>query len=174
MTSLPLHPALVHLPLALAFVLPMVAAAGAWALWTARLRPRAWIAVVALQAILLGGGMVAMNTGEREEGRVERIVPESALEVHEAYAEQFVWATGATLALAALVLVSRRRALAQSLTVATVVGTVIVAAAAIRVGHAGGRLVYEHNAGAAYAPQRGASPANGGAPATRHVPDDDQ
>ena len=97
MTSLPLHPAIVHLPLGLAFILPALAIGFAWAVSRGRVRPRAWTAIVVLQAALLGAGLVAMNTGEREEDRVERIVPESALERHEAYAEQFVWATGATL-----------------------------------------------------------------------------
>lgn len=150
MTSLPLHPALVHLPLGLAFVIPVLAVGFGWALWKERIQPKAWVAIVALQAVLLGAGLLAMNTGEREEDRVERIVPESALEQHEEYAEQFVWASGVTLILAGLVLAPRKRSLTRSLTVATVAGTVIVAAAAVRVGHAGGRLVYVHNAGAAY------------------------
>lgn len=77
-------------------------------------------------------------------------MPKGAISQHEAYAEQFVWATGGTLLLAALVLVSRRPAAARALAMATVVGTILVAASAIRVGHAGGRLVYVHNAGAAY------------------------
>ena len=48
--------------------------------------------------------------------------------------------------------------LARALSVATVVGTLAVAASAVRVGHAGGRLVYEHNAGAAYsAPGHGSA-----------------
>lgn len=154
MTSLPLHPALVHLPLALAFVMPILAIGFAWASWTERIRPRSWIAVVALQAVLLAAGLVAMNTGEREEDRVERIVPEAALEQHEEYASQFVWATGVTLVLAALVLVTPKRTIVRSLTVATVAGSLVVAAAAVRVGDAGGRLVYEHNAGAAYGARR--------------------
>jgi len=65
-------------------------------------------------------------------------------------ADQFVWATSGTLLLAALVLVSRRPAATHALAIATVVGTVLVAASAIRVGQAGGRLVCVHNAGAAY------------------------
>jgi uncharacterized membrane protein len=149
--SVPLHPALVHIPLGLAFVIPALALALAWAVWTGRLGSRAWIAVVALQAALLGAGMIAMNTGEREEGRVESIVPKAALSSHEAAAEQFVWATGITFAAAALVLVFRRPALRGTLTVASVAGTLVVAAAALRVGHAGGQLVYVHNAAAAYA-----------------------
>lgn len=151
MTSLPLHPAIVHLPLGLAFIMPALSVGFAWALWKERSRPRAWAAIVALQAVLLGAGFVAINTGEREEDRVARIVPEVALEQHEEYAEQFVSATGVTLVLAGLVLTSRKRALSRGLTLATVLGTVIVAATAVRVGHAGGGLVYGHNAGAAYA-----------------------
>lgn len=164
MTPLPLHPAIVHLPLGLAFLIPALSIGFAWALWTGRVRPGAWVAIVALQAVLLGAGLVAMNTGEREEARVEVLVPEAAIEQHEAYAEQFVWATGGTLLLATLVLVFRRPAAARALTVVTVAGTLIVAASAIRVGHAGGRLVYEHNAGAAYSATARTGPADQGGP----------
>ncbi len=150
MTSLPLHPAIVHLPLGLAFVIPALAAGFAWAVWRGGLRRRAWLSIVALQAVLLSAGLVAMNTGEREEDRVKRAVPRAAIHQHEEYAEQFVWAAGITLVLAAVVLVSPRPALAKAVTVATVAGTFVVAAAAIRVGHAGGQLVYAHNAAAAY------------------------
>ncbi len=150
MTSLPLHPAIVHLPLGLAFVIPALAVGFAWAMWKGRVRPRAWVSIFALQAVLLGAGVLAMNTGEREEDRVERVVPHTALEQHEEYAEQFVWATGMTLVFAGLVLVFRKPAIGHALMLATVAGTFIVAGAAVRVGHAGGRLVYVHNAGAAY------------------------
>jgi uncharacterized membrane protein len=153
MSSLPLHPAVVHVPLGLAFVMPFLAAGFAWALWSGRVRVRAWVVILGLQAALFGAGLVAMNTGEREEDRVERVVPHAALERHEEYAEQFVWATGLTLMTAALVLVARRRAVAHALALATVAGSVVVGAAAIRVGHAGGELVYVHQAGAAYAAQ---------------------
>ena len=150
MTSLPLHPAIVHLPLGLAFIMPVLAIGFAWALWKGRAQPRAWVAIVAFQAVLLGAGLVAMNTGEREEDRVEAVVPDAALEQHEALAEQFVWAAGGTLLLATLVPVFGRPAVARALAAATVVGTIVVTASAVRVGHAGGQLVYKHNAGAAY------------------------
>ena len=169
MTSLPLHPAIVHVPLGLAFVLPGLAIGYASAVWKGKVRTRAWLAIVALQAVLLAAGVVAMNTGEREEDRVERVVPEAALEQHEEYAEQFVWATGFTLVLAGLVLVSRRPAIARGLTLATVAGTIVVAAAAIRVGHAGGRLVYVHNAGAVYGSAAPAASADRGTPTAREA-----
>ena len=163
MTSLPLHPAIVHLPLGLAFIMPILAIGFAWALWTGRIQTRAWVAIVALQTVLLGAGLVAQNTGQREEERVEAVVPDTALEQHEELAEQFVWATGGTLLLAGLVLVLRRPAAARALATATVLGTVVVTASAVRVGHAGGQLVYKHNTGAAYstATRAGASVATG-------------
>jgi len=152
-TSLPLHPAIVHVPLGLAFVIPPLAAGFAWALWTGRIRPRgAWLAVVVLQTLLLGGGLLAMNTGERDEDRVERVVPDAAIERHEEYAEQFLLAVGLTLAAAVLVMAFRKPAIARAMSVVTLAGSLVVVAAAIRVGHAGGQLVYSHNAGAAYTP----------------------
>ena len=178
MTSLPLHPALVHLPLGLAFILPILVVAFAVMLWIQYLRraraevptrveevvsvsptrpgPRGWLAIVLLQAMLVGAGLVAMNTGAREEDRVEGVVPERAIEQHEEYAEEFVWAAGLTLGLATLVLVFRRQPAALALVSATAIASVVVAALAIRVGRAGGELVYVHNAGAAYTKQAAA------------------
>ncbi len=92
-----------------------------------------------------------MNTGSEEEERVERVVPESAIERHEEYAEQFVWTTAFTLVVAGLALAFRKAIVAKVLILAAVAGTIIGAGAALRVGHAGGQLVYVHNAGAAYA-----------------------
>lgn len=154
MTSLPLHPAVVHVPLGLAFIIPALAIGFAWAVWSGRVRLRAWIVIAGLQAVLFGAGLLAMNTGEREEDRVEAVVPDTALDRHEMYAEQFLWATGITLVLAGLVPVLRQRAVSRVLMSATIAGSLVVAAAAVRVGHAGGQLVYVHNAGAAYAPGR--------------------
>jgi hypothetical protein len=158
--------------LGLAFILPIVVVAFAIGLWIqffrrARARtpvrvdevvtaapgrsgPRGWLAIVFLQALLVGAGLLAINSGSREEDRVEAVVPEQAIERHEAYAEQFVWAAGLTLGLAALVLVFRRQPAALALVSATALATIVVAGMAYRVGRAGGELVYVHNAGAAY------------------------
>jgi uncharacterized membrane protein len=164
LTAIPLHPALVHLPLGLAFVLPILALGFTWALWTGRIRPRAWAAVVLLHAILLGAGLVALKTGQNESERVESIVPEAAIETHEEYAEQFLWVVGITLAVASVVLVVRRPTAVHALSAITVLGTFLIAGAALRVGHAGGKLVYVHNAAAAYS-----SGYNGGAQARENV-----
>jgi uncharacterized membrane protein len=150
MNSTPLHPAMVHVPLGLAMLMPFLAAGFAWALWTGRTRPRAWVAIIALQALLVGAGFAAMKTGEAEEDRVEAIVPEGALHQHEERAEQFAWAAAATLGLAILVVAVRRPNATRGLSALAVLATVIVAGLAVRVGAAGGELVYVQGAAAAY------------------------
>jgi len=150
MNSVPLHPAIVHIPLGLAMLMPVFAAGFAWAIWTKRLSLPAWLGVVALQGLLVGSALVAINTGSIEEERVEQVVPEPAIHRHEEYAEQFAWASGASLMLSALVLLGQRRSVAGALTAVAVVASVAVAALALRVGHAGGQLVYNYHAASAY------------------------
>lgn len=99
----------VHLPLGLAFIIPALPIGFAGAIWTGRIRIRARKPSLRSKPYFSVTGFVAMNTGEREEDHVESIVVHSALERHEAYAEQFVWATAITLRASALVLVSQRQ-----------------------------------------------------------------
>lgn len=162
MNTLPLHPAIVHLPLGLALLMPLAAAGFAWAVATGRVRRQAWLAVVALQALLVGAGFVAMNTGGSEEERVEAVVPESAIETHEERAETFMWAAGATLALTALVVALPVQGAVAPLAAVSTVATVVVAGLALWVGHAGGQLVYQQGAASVYARS---TPAGQSAPA---------
>lgn len=150
MGSLPLHPALVHLPLGLAFVMPFLSLVLAWALWTGRAPRRTWAIVVALQAVLLAGGLVALRTGEAQEDRVEQIVGEAALARHESAAQQFVWASALALALAVVALLLGEGAAMRSSLALTAMASLVVAGLAIRAGHAGGQLVYVHGAAGAY------------------------
>jgi len=161
MNSVPVHPFLVHLPLALAVLIPAAAGGLAWAILSHRVRPRVWSVIVALQALLVFSGWLAMQTGSRDEERVENVVSKGALHQHEELAEQFVWASAATAGLAILALVIRRPLVARAVTLSTVVATFVVAGLAIRVGHAGGQLVYVHGAASAYTasgPARGDQP----------------
>lgn len=157
MSDLPLHPALVHLPLGLAFVMPFLAAALAWALWVGRAPRRTWAIVVALQAVLLAGGLAALRTGEAQEDRVERIVAEAAIARHESAAEQFVWAAALTFALAVAAFLLKEGAAMRSSLVLTALASVVVTGLAIRTGHAGGQLVYVHGAASAYSAPAGST-----------------
>ena len=147
---MPLHPALVHLPLGLAILMPIFAAGFGWAFWSGRVRLRAWIVVVGLQAVLLTSGLVALQTGRAEGERVEKVVQESAIESHEEAAEVFLWAVGATLVLSALAFAMPKPGGSKAIVLASALAMVGCTALALRVGHAGGQLVYVNNAGSAY------------------------
>ena len=92
MSTLPLHPAIVHLPLGLAFVVPLLAI-GLLLAHRRRALPRAAFAIlVGAQALLVAGGVVAMQLGDRDAKRVEPVAGEAVVETHEERAEAFVWA----------------------------------------------------------------------------------
>jgi hypothetical protein len=150
MSSLPLHPAIVHVPLGLAMVLPLIAAGFAWAIWTGRVRPRAFLAVVALQALLVGAGFVSMRSGEAEEEKVETVVEKAMIHEHEGRAEQFVYGAAATLVIGLLAVFLRKPSLTRPLVALAVLASVVVAALGVRTGQAGGELVYVHGAASAY------------------------
>jgi len=170
MSALPLHPAVVHIPLGLAFVMPVLA--GLWVVrrFRGRLSGWAWAALLALQGILLTGGLVALQTGEADEERVEAVVPESALEAHESAATLFVVLIGVVLAVLVVAAVLRRTRAAVWLLLGGFVGTLLVAGQAIRVGEAGGELVYQHDAGAAH--RDATTPKRGDTPGRLHEEDD--
>lgn len=149
MGSVPLHPAIVHLPLGIATIIPLLALVAAFALWRGKAARKTWSVIVALQAVLLLGGFVAAKSGEREEERAEAVVAESAIHRHEEAAEAFMLGAGIALAVAGAVLVlpARLAAYGAFATAALMIG---VLGLGIRAGHAGGELVYVHNAGAAY------------------------
>lgn len=151
MDTLLFHPKVVHIPIALGVLMPLIAGGLALAWWREWLPWRAWVVAVGLQAVLLVSGIVAVRTGEAEEERVERIVAESLIEAHEEAAEAFVWSSGAVLVvmLAAAALGSKRSGLPIA-AVATL-GTLVVLGLGYRTGQAGGSLVYEHGAAQAYA-----------------------
>jgi uncharacterized membrane protein len=140
MNGLPLHPAVVHLPLGLAIVAPLLALGIAIAIRRGALPPRSWLIVVGLQAALFAGGLAALRTGEAEEERGEDRVAESVIERHETLAKRFVWSAGGTLALGAAVLVLRSHP--ATLMAATTLATVVTAGAGLQVGHSGGVIVH--------------------------------
>lgn len=150
MQSLLFHPKLVHLPMALAILMPLVAGGLLLAWRRGWLPARTWLVATALQAILVGSGVLSLRSGEAEEERVEGIVGEAPLEAHEEAAQLFVAASGGVLALmgVAWALSSRRAGTASAF--AATLGTLVVLVLGYRTGQAGGELVYRHGAAQAY------------------------
>ncbi|MDP3940470.1 MAG: hypothetical protein Q8R92_20330, partial [Deltaproteobacteria bacterium] len=136
----PLHPAVVHLPLALAALLPVFALLAVAAIHARRLPVRAWAAIPILAALMAGGGWLALETGEHEEDRVEDVVAERYIEEHEEHAEVFTVLAAALAAISLGGLIPGRpgnlgRVAAAALSVVTL-------GFALAVGHSGGELVY--------------------------------
>ncbi len=144
----PLHPAVVHLPIALAILVAGFAVPGLVLIHRGLLPSRSWAGVVLLQAILVGSGWVALETGEDEEERVERVVAERHIETHEEAAERFLLVAGiGLLACGAGLLPERIGAWGR---VAGTLAAFGVLAAGVAVGHSGGELVYKYGAASAY------------------------
>lgn len=141
-----LHPALVHLPLGLALAMPIFLLVLAILDGKGRLTRQAWILALVLQFLITVGAFSAMKTGEAEEERVERGIPEAALHEHEEAAEVFTWATVALLALSVLPVLNLGAGLKRVVPFALLGISLVVLALALRVGKLGGALVYQHQA----------------------------
>jgi hypothetical protein len=87
MDALLFHPKVVHIPMALGVLMPIIAGGLLLAWWRNWLPRRSWFLVIGFQAILFGSGVLALRTGEAEEDRVERVVAERFIEKHEEAAD---------------------------------------------------------------------------------------
>jgi uncharacterized membrane protein len=163
MFDAPLHPKIVHLPIALAVLMPLMSVGLLVAWWREWLPARTWWIAIALQGVLFGASWVAMETGETDEEKVEEVVEESAIHTHEERAEQFFWASGGVLALMVLPMVIPGRSRRRWLAVGAAAGTVVVFWLGARVGEAGGALVYEHGAGQVHSQSQETGGGGGGA-----------
>lgn len=144
----PLHPAVVHLPIALAILIPGLAMLAALLIYRGVLPARTWAFIVLLQALLVGSGWLALETGEDQEERVERVVAERHIETHEEAAERFLVMAGIGLLATTIGLLPGGGGGIGR--VAGTIVTCVVLAAGISVGHSGGELVYKHGAANAY------------------------
>ncbi len=162
MSALPLHAAVVHLPLALAAVVPLVLLGLLWTIRSGRLPPRAWALGVLLQGLLVVGALAAVTTGNAEEERVEGSRAESAVEAHAQTAQAFAIASAVVLAGALGALALRRsRPGFTAAGAGTVLLGVLALGLAVRAGHQGGLLVHGGQAALPSASAEGSVKAEG-------------
>ena len=94
----PLHPAVVHFPIALAALIPLFATLILLAIRSQRTSASTWAVVVLMQTLLVVSAWVAHDTGHDQEDRVEKVVKESLIEEHEEAADWVLWLAVAGLA----------------------------------------------------------------------------
>lgn len=161
MPSLPLHPAVVHLPLGLAFAAPLLAAGLALAVWRRWLPRGAFAFLVGAQVLLVASGIAALELGEQDGERTEKWVGEKSLDTHEERARIFLIGAGVVLAGAVALLFVPAGAL-FGLSAGVVLASLAVAGLGAWTGEAGGELVYHLGAANAYLKQGApAAPAAG-------------
>ncbi|MFM8656794.1 MAG: DUF2231 domain-containing protein [Chthoniobacterales bacterium] len=168
----PLHPAVVHFPIA--FLL-----AGAFVSVAAVFLRRWHLPLFAALLLSLGavGAVVAAVTGENEEEKVEHAIP-SAERLLEEHAEWGEMARNLGLAAAALAIVAAVLASKPFFGRAFSVLTALVAFGAAycvaEAGHFGGDLVYRHGAGVVIQVEPGvAGEQDSNRPGARHKDDDE-
>ena len=144
----PLHPLIVHLPIAMTVLLPLFGLGALIAIRRgARVLP-VWGLVTARVALTLGSGLLAKETGEDEEDAVEKVVAEASIEPHEEAADAFMVTTGVVLVIAGVGFV--RGGVGSTARGVAAAGTLAVLYMGYNVGHTGGQLVYRDGAASAY------------------------
>ena len=136
----PLHPAVVHFPIVLMFVLPAAALGALWAIRRGAPPRLAWGVPLLVAAALAASSWVAVETGEQQEERAEDVVGERALGTHEEAAQRFL--AFSTIALVVTAAGFAGGAAGRVLRVTGAVAAVALIGAGYQVGHSGGRIVY--------------------------------
>ncbi len=161
MDATPLHPAVIHLPLGLAVILPLIVGAMAYALWREEIPRKAWALALALQGILVATVWAGMRAGAADLQKVQILVPSAQLQAHEAAAHALFTGSLVGLVVFAAVFAFRSAAARRAATVAAALASIAVACLALWVGRAGGSLVYTYGAAEAHAPAvPGAAPSH--------------
>ncbi len=146
----PLHPAVVHLPIALVLLLPLFAIGALVAIRRGGRPFVAWGLTLTVLAALVASSWLATETGEQQEERVEDVVGDAPMHAHEDAAELFL-----SLAFGVLVVSApgiRRGAVGRVSRAAGLAGSLALVGAGWNVGHSGGALVYQYGAAEAFAP----------------------
>jgi uncharacterized membrane protein len=160
----PLHPAIVHFPVVIVLVLPLVAFVTILMIRRGANARRAWSVPLACAAALALTTWAAVETGEEQSEKVERIVAEQPLDTHEERAELFLSLSGALVVVMAAGMIRGR--VGQYVRAVATVGAVGLAVLGAYVGHTGGELVYRYGAANAYTQQADRATSNQSTPTT--------
>lgn len=151
MFDLPLHPVVVHFPIVLGMILPFVGLLFWWCIKKEYVQQKVWILVTALALVYGASALVAVELGEKDEDKVEKVVSEKVIEQHEEAGEKIPWIAGA-LFLVSLAGLLRRNSHSVRLTLGILALFAIIPLA--DTGHTGGKLVYHYGAANAHLPDK--------------------
>lgn len=147
--QVPVHPLIVHFPIVLTFILPILIVVFAYMIKINKATPKSWLIIIGLQLAVVITGYISLETGETEEHTVEKVVAKSIIHEHEEAAEIFVGSTVLALVLSIGAFFIRKEiGFPVKLGIAAL--TLVSCYLAYRTGLLGGELVYKHGAASAY------------------------
>jgi uncharacterized membrane protein len=148
MPTMPLHPIIVHFPIAIGMIAPLLILL----IWMGIHRwswpMRTWSIVVLVNLILVVSSVAALKTGEQDEDKVESYVTKQAFEDHEELGEKLPWLFAALMVVSAIPFVIPKQK--KLFMTATLILSSASIAPIVVVGHTGGKLVYEQGAANAH------------------------
>lgn len=147
--QVPFHPVIVHFPLALAFILPILMLVFIFMIKKNKMSHQAWLIIIGLQIATTLTGYVAMNAGENEEDAVEKVMNKKFIHAHEEAAEVFVGSTVIVLVLS-LAAFFLRKEVQFPVYLGVCFLSLVSSFLAYKAGESGGELVYKHGAAGAY------------------------
>lgn len=148
--TLPLHPALVHFPIAIAVLIPLLAIATLFFIQKKMISTEIWLGILVIQALLVTSGFLSMQTGHEDEEIVEETIKHSLIHQHEEAAEAMTYtATGILLIGLAAYFLSKKIPFKIGASI-TIAGMFVVTAMALNTGKKGGELVYKYGAAEAH------------------------
>ncbi len=155
--NIPFHPVIVHFPIAITFILPILILTFAWMIKQNKMSQQAWLIIIGLQVLTTVTGYVAMETGEEAEEVAERVIEKKYIHQHEEKAEIFVGATVVALVLSIAAFFLRKE-IQFFVKLAVCIVSILACFLVYRTGHSGGELVYEHGAAGAYLQKENPAP----------------
>ena len=161
--QVPVHPLIVHFPMVLTFILPVLIVILAYMIKVNKMTPKGWLIIIGMQLAVVISGYISLETGETEEHRVEKVVSKKLIHEHEEAAEIFVGVSVVALVLSIGTFFLRKE-LGFRVQMIVALITVVAGYLAYRTGLLGGELVYKHGAAEAYmieAPAEGLLPTPG-------------
>lgn len=160
MQGVPFHPVIIHFPLAITFILPVLVLVFALFIKNNKMAPKAWLIIIGLQLFTTVTGYISLESGEKEEDAVEKVVEKKFIHEHEEAAEIFVGSTVLALVIGIAAFFVKRE-LQFILQMVIVAISLVSCFLAYRTGKLGGELIYQHGAAAAYGPTLGILPTPG-------------
>lgn len=154
--QVPFHPIIVHFPIALTFILPLLILVFAFMIKSKKMPHQTWLIIIGLQLFTTATGYIALDSGENDEDAVEKVLDKKLIHEHEEAAEIFVGATVVALVLsvAAFFLKTEIQFIAQLVVCFVSLTSCYLA---YNTGSLGGELVYVHGATNAYEKGSGGS-----------------